>query len=319
MKLSNRISSFAAALNSNFVRVLMAARRVPVLALLLTVVFFLMPNGAMAGGLLEAGPYTAQQNGGILINNFNSAGVQSGLAANLGTIFTLEPGATYNISQIVTYQWGNGHGAPSGGTIDIENENQEPIRTFHVSVQPASGGVPANWVVNISPPMPLGPGIYIVRSSGIQTWANNSQSSGCLWFSPSFQCGFVKIMGSATLPPPPVTGGSGSPKPAPAPALVQSNSRPDLRAFGGCAPAPYLPTCNVSITITPFTSPSVYQVIWSVVESPGVTGAFLAQQLQQCGFDGGLHMEVTKDAYYFYSSSVYGNPGDQWAVMTCYQ
>jgi hypothetical protein len=297
-----------------------SVERVSLLAALLALAFFLIPNApAMAQtGLLTAGPLTPQSTGGILINNMNGGGVQPGLAANLGTVFTLAGGAkSYNISQIVTYHWDNGRGAPAGGTITIETYQQVPIRTFNVVVEPASGGVMANWVANINPPLQLGPGIYIAKDSGYTTWSSNSGSAGCLWFNPSFQCGFVRISGSATLPPPVAYNPSPSgTAPTSTTALSQSRTRPDLRAYGGCAPAPFLPTCNVNVIINAFTNPNVYAIITQTLESPGTTAADLDRQAQTCARQGG-RLQVTRDAYYFYSSNITYNPGDQWAAMVC--
>ena len=161
--------------------------------LLLLAIFAMSNTPALAAGLITVGPTTAQTNGGYFINTYNSGGVQNGLASNLGTMFTLASGAqTYNISQVITYHFNGGQGAPAG-QITIETYQQTPIRTVNaVNV----GGV--NWVATFNPPLQLPPGIYIVRDSSPSTWSNNSGSAGCLWFSPSFQCGFVRMTGSVT-------------------------------------------------------------------------------------------------------------------------
>jgi hypothetical protein len=96
MKPSNFNSSFSVSTNP----INRSTKREYALAPLLALALCLLPTApAMAqAGLLTASPSTAQSTGGVLINNFNNYGVQAGLTANMGTMFTLAAGAqTYNI------------------------------------------------------------------------------------------------------------------------------------------------------------------------------------------------------------------------------
>ncbi|MBX7054058.1 MAG: hypothetical protein K1X36_03805 [Pyrinomonadaceae bacterium] len=100
-----------------------------------------------------------------LFNSGNDYGVANG---GKPPVFTLK--ATTVITQIISYHWNNGQGAP-GGTITLMNTNGDKFGPWQVSVR-------ANvyWEVNQQIKLPAG--TYTVFDSDPATWAQNSQSGG---------------------------------------------------------------------------------------------------------------------------------------------
>ncbi len=100
-----------------------------------------------------------------IFNTGNDYGVANG---GKPPVFTLA--AQTVITQILSYHWNNGKGAP-GGTITLMNTNGDKFGPWPVTVR-------ANvyWEVNQQIKLPAG--TYTVFDSDPATWAQNSQSGG---------------------------------------------------------------------------------------------------------------------------------------------
>jgi hypothetical protein len=159
-----------------------------------------------------------------LYNNTNT-----GAVSNKPTIQTtfLTPGATH-ITQLVTYHWNNGRGAPPG-TIALKSLSGPTYGPF--KAQGTSGSNNAqnvNWVADVNITVPIG--TYQIVDSDPNTWSQNAQTHGA---------GFAIIRGehlpvgtvapaSPATPTPPATSVSRLPPAAmpPAPSPVVPIAKP---------------------------------------------------------------------------------------------
>jgi len=98
-----------------------------------------------------------------------SSGNDQGVA-NGGTPPSFSLGKTTLITQIVSYHWNNGRGAP-GGTIALRDSNGKIFGPWSVSVRNK-----VYWEVNEQIKLPSG--TYTVVDSDPSTWAQNSMSGG---------------------------------------------------------------------------------------------------------------------------------------------
>ncbi|HEY8026616.1 MAG TPA: hypothetical protein VIF60_18880 [Burkholderiaceae bacterium] len=107
------------------------------------------------------------------------------------------------ITEIETYHWDNGIGAPAG-SISLQNAAGATVGTFAARDIPGTNGVPANWVAQVNRVLPAG--IYTIVDSQPATWSQNAQSQ---------HKGFAIVRGGATAgagtPPAPAT----APNPVP--------------------------------------------------------------------------------------------------------
>ena len=80
------------------------------------------------------------------------------------------------ITQIKTYHWNNGRGAPAG-TIALQSSSGETFGPWRTVGLPGQGGVrSAYWVA--LPDVSLPAGEYTVIDSAPSTWAHNAATSG---------------------------------------------------------------------------------------------------------------------------------------------
>jgi len=139
---------------------------------------------------------------GELFNNYNTGDVQNGPRAN--TNVSLLVAGTVHVTQLQTYHWNNGKGAPPG-KLTLKSMNGQTYGPFQARGV-ASGNVQnANWVADVN--LTLGLGTYVLVDSDPSTWSQNAQSRGV---------GFAIIRGThgtATNAPPPATTTPAAPKP----------------------------------------------------------------------------------------------------------
>jgi hypothetical protein len=105
-----------------------------------------------------------------LFDNINTDAVMSG--PTVPTTFTLTEAAT--VTQIVTYHYNAGQGAPPG-SIGLMG-NQQNLGPFPAVGTATQGGEPTSWVANVH--LSLAPGTYMVTDSDLFTWSYNAQSQG---------------------------------------------------------------------------------------------------------------------------------------------
>ena len=118
--------------------------------------------------LVLAVPPAGAQN--TLFNNNNPAGVLNNPPQP--TVFTL--GAPATITQIVTYHWNNGRGAPPG-QISLRSQTGQTFGPFRAQGSSGQGGAPnVNWTATVNVAVPAG--TYTVVDSDAATWSHNPQS-----------------------------------------------------------------------------------------------------------------------------------------------
>ncbi len=220
-----------------------------------------------------------------LFNTFNSGGTLNGGASQW---FPLNAA---HITELVTYHWNNGQGAPPG-TIGLRNRYGQSFGTFAARGVAGQGGSPnVNWVATVNVNVPAG--IYQVVDSDPNTWSMNPQSG---YF------GFAIVRGTMASAPPPTP----APPAPPAPGFSPWGGNcplgrpgcvhPDLTAFGGCGPYPA--PSNISC---PGVSLPGLLASGRVVElGASTTVAMLAAQCKQ-NFNGTLKLVDDQKYYYYFS------------------
>jgi hypothetical protein len=184
-----------------------------------------IPRGA--GAVIAGAFLTCSAAAADLFNNTNTGGVAN--KPTNQTIF-LTPGSTH-ITELVTYHWNNGHGAPPG-SISLKSMSGTTYGPFQAKGTSGQNNAPnVNWIADVNITVPIG--TYIVVDSDPNTWSQNAQSHGA---------GFAiirgeHVAGAAPPPTPPVVTSGGKLPPAPptakpAPAPVVPVVKP------GPAPAP---------------------------------------------------------------------------------
>jgi hypothetical protein len=183
--------------------------------------------GLLFVGAMPAGAQSA------LFDNSNTGGVQNN---GQSPTFTLR--APAHISQLITYHWNGGRGAPPG-SIGLRSSSGQTFGPFPAQGSSGQGGAPnVNWIANPNVTVPAGN--YTVTDSNPGTWSQNGQSGGR---------GFAKVYGNfqaagAPAPGPiPLPGGITPvrpPVPPPPPPAVASGFRPcfvnagSVAAMGPC-------------------------------------------------------------------------------------
>ncbi len=161
-----------------------------------------------------------------LFNNTNTGGVQNG-ASGQALLMTPTP---VHVSQLVTYHWNNGRGAPPG-KLTLKSASGQTYGPFQAKGTSGQNNAPnVNWIADVNLQLPAG--TYQLIDSDPGTWSQNAQTRGV---------GFAIIRGeqvtAAAAPTPPVVGQAGRLPPSGAPnAKPLSTSPPVARAPSG-APA----------------------------------------------------------------------------------
>jgi hypothetical protein len=103
-------------------------------------------------------------------------------------------GKAYCITQVATYHWNGGQGAPTAGTIGLRDSSGKFIGggPWKATATPATNNILANWqlVVPTSPPVVID-GTYTVVDSDPATWSSSQRSGGG---------GFVRIWCQVAIP-----------------------------------------------------------------------------------------------------------------------
>jgi parallel beta-helix repeat protein len=140
---------------------------------------------------LNVVPFTPNPtNGGLLFDNWNTAGVLSGPPT--ATTFYLP--STTKITQIANYHYFNGGALP--GTISLQNQNGQLFGPFATVGVPGQGGVAnAAWVG--TPNIIVPAGVYTVIDSNSATWSYNATFSTTATGQVNCNCGFTRVWGFA--------------------------------------------------------------------------------------------------------------------------
>jgi hypothetical protein len=237
-----------------------------------------------------------------LFNNTNT-----GAVANKPTIQTtfLTPGNTH-ITQLVTYHWNNGRGAPPG-SISLKSMSGPTFGPFKAQGTSGQNNAPnVNWVADVNFTEPIG--TYVIVDSDPNTWSQNAQSHGA---------GFAIIRGehlapgaappsapstpivsggrlppAATPPVPVVKPGPTpivkpgptpilTPKPLPAPAPAPSASfKPcsvNAGSIAAIAPCQGAPGTKIAIQLSRALKSPLKQVVFKPYQVTGIPGATAAQ------------------------------------------
>jgi hypothetical protein len=259
------------------------------------------PAPAPAAAPAPAGP-------SVLFTNMNGQAVASGVAAGTGTLFTLKSQASpvaYRLTQVMAYFFNGGAGA-APGVISIWTTSRQLVFAGNAQGLPGQNGPNESWVVKVTPPVDLLPGTYILDVSNHAAWSHDPGSAGCLPFNPSFQCGMGTILGTMIGIQLKQQGGS-NPVQQPGTGPYGGNcngagcTHPDLTAFGGCAPFPLLPACNVQINAPS----SAYFFTANLTPTTS-----LPTLVAQCRRDQGTLVVIRDEYYYYYFSGFY-------AVLGC--
>ncbi|MDE2227849.1 MAG: hypothetical protein KGL11_02260 [Alphaproteobacteria bacterium] len=155
----------------------------------------------IAASLLGAGGARAAD----LYNNTNGYAVTNGPRA--ANVFTLR--APAQITQLITYHWNGGRGAPAG-TIALRDRNGRTYGPFRAHATSGQNNAPnVNWIADINIRLPAG--TYQVIDSNSATWSQNAQSG---------YRGFAIVRGTllAAAPQPAPNFGNAPRPPAPSPA-----------------------------------------------------------------------------------------------------
>jgi len=138
---------------------------------------------------LNVVPFTpAPNNGGLLFDNWNNAGVFSG--PTTATTFYLP--STTKITQLANYHYYNNGTGP--GTISIQNQNGQSFGPFATVGVPGQGGVAnAAWVATPNVIVPAG--TYTVSDSNSATWSYNATFSTNASGQVACNCGFTRVWG----------------------------------------------------------------------------------------------------------------------------
>ncbi|MBV8394678.1 MAG: PKD domain-containing protein [Actinobacteria bacterium] len=127
-------------------------------------------TAAAAGG----GTYTCSGAQKKLLDSTNTGGVVNGGRPPSFITF----GKAYCLTQITTYHWNNGQGAPPG-TLSLKTTGQT-IGPFPAKASAGQGGAKnVNWYANVSTSKPVVlNGVYSCVDSDPSTWSSNQQSHG---------------------------------------------------------------------------------------------------------------------------------------------
>ena len=107
-----------------------------------------------------------------LFNNTNTGAVANGTHQGPSFVTT----TPVQVTQIVTYHWNNGRGAPPG-TLELKSLGGQTYGPFKASGTAGQGNAPnVNWIANVNLTLPAG--TYQVIDSDPVTWSQNAQSHG---------------------------------------------------------------------------------------------------------------------------------------------
>jgi hypothetical protein len=115
--------------------------------------------------------------GYTVLDTFNAGGVNNG-PSSLTTFVLTQPSV---ITQIQTYHWNNGGGAPLG---NVKIVGPSGVTYGPWNAQGIAGQGTKFWVV--TPNVELPAGTYIIQDSGNATWSCNAESKNK---------GFAKVLG----------------------------------------------------------------------------------------------------------------------------
>jgi len=274
-------------------------------------IFFGTLVAFLALAVLTAPAATQAQS--LLYSNLNKGAVTSGVTGNLATPFTCKPqpnAVQCVITQIATFQFNNGKGdlVQPNDAITVWDVSRKLLFAAKPTAIAGPTGPNQNWIVTVNPPVVvLGGQMVLIQTSNMAGWAHNSGTANCLSFDPSFQCGMIEVWGQVLpyTPPPPK---SPAPQPRTSTNPYGGNcngagcTHPDLRAYGGCAPYPLLPTCYVQVN-APASDYFFLETLYPYTS--------LSQIVTQCSQYAGSKLMVVTDRYYDYYYI------DNYAVFGC--
>jgi hypothetical protein len=131
-------------------------------------------------------------------------------------------GRQYCLTNLATYHWNEGQGAPEGGTLTLLDESGTMLGSWPATATEATGGVLANWVANIpTVPTPvILEGTYTVMDSDPATLSRSEASAGAA---------FLRVWVTDYIPP------GGTPEPPPVTERIAAD--PVARDLGLAEPA----------------------------------------------------------------------------------